>query len=241
MAKIKRLNQQILYWLLQETQDLSERLRAYPKTRFWLLGFLALNSAAFLLLLWLKINSPLIEELDLWLKIDYALGRFSQAKVFFEIITFLGSGYVVVLVCLGVFFWLFRHRRRRAASILVLLLAISSFLGAFLKSFFDRPRPFTCLPNTISNGCLSFPSGHALTAVYFYGLVAFLVFRFGFWRLRSYLPFAVALFCLIFLIGFSRVALGAHYLSDVIGGFLLGMAFLWLAILLVDVFYHEKK
>jgi undecaprenyl-diphosphatase len=71
--------------------------------------------------------------------------------------------------------------------------------------------------------------------------LAFLVFRFGSWRLKKFLRLVVGAAGFIGLIGLSRVVLRVHYPSDVIGGFLLGMVFLLLAILLIEVFYYEKK
>jgi undecaprenyl-diphosphatase len=97
----------------------------------------------------------------------------------------------------------------------------------FLKQFFNRPRPLTPLLKPV-NG-LSFPSGHALMSVTFYGLLIVLVWeniadRFWKWT------FTILLLMLIILIGFSRVYLRLHYFSDVIAGFSAGIIWLTLCI-----------
>jgi undecaprenyl-diphosphatase len=174
--------------------------------------------------------------------VDYSVLGTDWIKFFFEGVSFLGSAYFVVPFSCLVCIWLFRWRQRRVAVTLMILLGGSSLAGSWLKGWFERPRPFFCLADTLAtNGCLSFPSGHAATAVYFYGLLAFLVFRFGSWRLKKFLRLVVGAAGFIGLIGLSRVVLRVHYPSDVIGGFLLGMVFLLLAILLIEVFYYEKK
>jgi undecaprenyl-diphosphatase len=94
-----------------------------------------------------------------------------------------------------------------------------------LKHLFDRNRPL--IPLLEEARGLSFPSGHALMSVTFYGLLIYIVFK-GFknkplkWTLIS------MLLALILIIGFSRIYLRVHYASDVIAGFCVGL--LWLVI-----------
>lgn len=94
-----------------------------------------------------------------------------------------------------------------------------------LKAAFHRTRPELDAPLATASGW-SFPSGHAMGAMLAYGMVTYLlVLRFG----RAPAPFIVAAAsALVLAIGFSRIYLGVHYFSDVVGGYLSGIA--WLAV-----------
>lgn len=104
--------------------------------------------------------------------------------------------------------------------------------SAGLKALFHRPRPLVP-PPLVHEALYSFPSGHALTALCLYGLLAHLACRHldDPWRRRAAWAAATAV---IALVGFSRVYLGAHFPSDVLAGFLAGIPVLVLAIALHD-------
>jgi membrane-associated phospholipid phosphatase len=115
-------------------------------------------------------------------------------------------------------------RRHRWYSIKVPAIALSSLALMFLlKNLFGRHRPD--IPLLEEARGLSFPSGHALMSVTFYGLLIYIV-----WKLvrRRWLKWVLVIFLafLIFVIGFSRIYLRVHYASDVLAGFAIG--FLWL-------------
>lgn len=131
-------------------------------------------------------------------------------------------GWQVVLV--PVVIWLLWRRLPRLALFVVVTAAGSSLLNTVVKSSVHRLRPVLTDPVALEPG-LSFPSGHAQAAVVGYGvlLLVFLPILHGTWR-RVAITFAVFM---ILAIGFSRVALGVHYVSDVVGGFVLGAA--WVA------------
>ncbi|NLB87665.1 MAG: phosphatase PAP2 family protein [Syntrophomonadaceae bacterium] len=95
---------------------------------------------------------------------------------------------------------------------------------SLLKDFFGRPRP-SGEHLTIATG-MSFPSGHAMLSMAFYGFVAYLLAQRVNSPQRRKLIWAVAVI-FIFLIGFSRLYLNVHYPTDVIAGFLLGALFLF--------------
>lgn len=93
-------------------------------------------------------------------------------------------------------------------------------LNAGLKQVFHRPRPHLQDP-LVHLLTLSFPSGHAAGSTVFYGALCALVF--AHWRRRAIRASAVALSAaMVLLVTFSRVYLGAHYLSDVIAGVAVG-------------------
>lgn len=116
--------------------------------------------------------------------------------------------------------------RRRGWAVLWTLAGLGAWLLTLgLKLFFARPRPPFLDPEVVVRS-LSFPSGHALGSTVVYGLLAVLIARFATWR---WLRWTGPLFLggLVLAIAFSRVYLGAHYLTDVVGGLCCGGA--WLA------------
>ena len=112
--------------------------------------------------------------------------------------------------------------------------AVSLFCW-IVKHIIVRPRPENI--NLIQEVGYSFPSAHALISVVFYGFVIFLLWN-SLKNLR--LKITLTLFLSIFslLIGYTRVYLGVHYLTDVIAGILAGVAYLIVA---VNVYYLVKK
>lgn len=114
--------------------------------------------------------------------------------------------------------------RRRVDALMVCFSLVPMAVGNGLKLLVDRPRPEYLLLGTPPTS-LSFPSGHALAAAIFGGLVILLVGELVPSRsLRRGLQVAILL--LVLAIGASRVYLGLHWPSDVIGGYLFGIAML---------------
>jgi len=100
-----------------------------------------------------------------------------------------------------------------------------------LKSLFARDRP---LEQVIPATGYSFPSGHAFASTVFYGMMVYLTFRLS--KKVWVRAIAVVVFPLVFLaVGLSRVYLNVHFLTDVVGGWLAGGAWLVATLLLVDV------
>jgi len=128
---------------------------------------------------------------------------------------------VVLAVVVVTFFW--RGLPRLALFVMVTAVG-SSLLNTLVKAAVHRPRPELINPVAHEFG-LSFPSGHAQAAMVGYAILLFVflpILR-GWWR-RTAVMFAVFM---VLAIGFSRIALGVHYLSDVVGGVVLGAA--WVA------------
>jgi membrane-associated phospholipid phosphatase len=129
-----------------------------------------------------------------------------------------------------IFYFLFINRRSWF-SIRIAAIALSSLLlMLLLKKLFRRKRPLYPLLKAAKG--LSFPSGHAIMAVTFYGLIIYILFHTLNNPLLMY-GLAILLVILILLIGFSRIYLRVHYLSDVIAGFIIGL--LWLLISLATL------
>ena len=138
-------------------------------------------------------------------------------------VTFLGSGGVLWTVIGAAAVVLALRKRWRLAIYLLVTGAGALVLDPVLKSLVGRARPVVAHPIAHGNGA-SFPSGHALGSIVCYGavLLVFLPAARGRWR-----PvFITAIVALVALIGISRVLLGVHYLSDVLGAWALGITWL---------------
>jgi undecaprenyl-diphosphatase len=150
-------------------------------------------------------------------------------------ITFLGKHQFLIPANLILIFYFLLVTKQTWFSIRVITIAISSLvLMLLLKQLFQRKRPLSPLLKAAKG--LSFPSGHAIMAVTFYGLLIYILqHSITIDWLRYILTMLIVL--LIFLIGFSRIYLRVHYASDVLGGFIIGL--LWLMISLAVLNWLE--
>lgn len=138
--------------------------------------------------------------------------------------SFLGSGFVLVPLGVLALWWLVRTGRKHAAWLFVLAVLGGEVLENLLKLFFRRPRPepFFGYP---APSTYSFPSGHATLSFCFYGVLAvILTARLPSRSARAALLLAAGVLALA--IGVSRIYLGVHYPSDVLGGY--AAAAIWL-------------
>lgn len=133
-------------------------------------------------------------------------------------LSFVGSWPVLVALLLIAVLWLLRAHRRREAAFLILALGGGTLLSSTLKLVFRRPRP--TLPWSLSTHEYSFPSGHATNSLILYlGLALIIWVVLGRrWGIAATLIAGM----LVLAIGVSRIYLGVHYLSDVVGGYSAG-------------------
>jgi membrane-associated phospholipid phosphatase len=136
-------------------------------------------------------------------------------------------------VLVGTVMAIFLVRRRWPEAVFVLATVSSVMLTSVLKVLIGRPRPPSFLGNPgdffSSVDQYSFPSGHVLFYVVFFGFIAFLAWS----HLTGYVRWLIIATCgfLIVLIAPSRVYLGAHWASDVIGSYVIGV--LWLVMIIL--------
>jgi membrane-associated phospholipid phosphatase len=128
------------------------------------------------------------------------------------------------IILIPVIGWLGYRRLPRLAAFVVVTAVGSSLLNNAIKVAVNRARPQLPDPVAIAGG-RSFPSGHAQAAIVGYGILLLVLLPVISRRARPAVVAGAAL--MVLLIGFSRIALGVHYFSDVIGGFLIGGAWLF--------------
>jgi undecaprenyl-diphosphatase len=153
--------------------------------------------------------------------------------------TFLGKVQFLVPAHLLLTAWFLFVRKHKWYTIKVPVVGLSSgLMMAGLKDLFDRPRPLTPLLEPVAG--LSFPSGHALCSMTFFGLLIY----FGWKRIKNvYLRFGYAILMLgiVFMIGLSRVYLRVHHASDVLAGFALGIIWLVISLKILRVIENYSK
>ena len=143
---------------------------------------------------------------------------------FFRALSFFGSPAVALAIATVVCIVLYRRRHLLEAALLPVVLGGTELLNLILKLSFHRARPEVAFVNLDT---YSFPSGHAMISTAAYGALAYLAWSHVRTR-HGRLLLVAGTVVLVGLICFSRLYLGVHYLSDVLGG-VAGGAF-WLAI-----------
>ncbi len=174
---------------------------------------------------------------------DYIISFRTPARTeFFVWITHIGDiyGYLVIgSIFIIVSTVVFKSWKYIAQISIVLVLATLS--NMILKRFIDRARPD--IEHLVSVETLSYPSGHAMSAMAFYGFLIYLMYHF---KMNPFLKVGaiVMLTLLILSIGISRIYLGVHFPSDIAGGFIAGFIWVVFCVLmfnLIEVFRRDSK
>lgn len=165
---------------------------------------------------------------------DYIISNRSPSLTsYFKFMTNVGDfyGYLIVL---GVFLVLslLVFKRWKYVVQATLVLALATISNMMLKRFIDRARPG--IEHLVSVETLSYPSGHAMSAMAFYGFLIFLIAKFNIPKVVKFL-LIVILFILILSIGISRIYLGVHFPSDIAGGFIAGFIWVVFCVLIFDL------
>ncbi|MBA2474456.1 MAG: phosphatase PAP2 family protein [Actinobacteria bacterium] len=148
----------------------------------------------------------------------------------FEVVTYGGNAFTLALVTVLAGAVLLRRGALNEAALVAGAALGIELLNAVVKLLFHRPRPELAF---VHLDTYSFPSGHAAGSTALYATIAFLVAR----RARPAAGWTAALVALlvVVVVGFSRLYLGVHYLSDVLAGVALGSAWAAACILFYDL------
>jgi Membrane-associated phospholipid phosphatase len=137
---------------------------------------------------------------------------------FFELLTNIGDTFATILVTVIIFLLLIVKRYYYAAIYLVLNKVIVAGLNSLIKIIVERPRPSHT--HYVYAGGYSFPSGHSASSFALYisiMIISLYIFR----KIKLKITISTICILMVFLIGYSRIFLGVHYPSDVLGGYLL--------------------
>jgi undecaprenyl-diphosphatase len=151
-----------------------------------------------------------------------------QTDRFMLFITWLGKHQFLVPANLVLILFFLVIHKQSWFSVRVAAIALSSLvLMLLLKKLFRRKRPLAPLLQAVRG--LSFPSGHAMMSVTFYGLIIYILSH-TIQQAWLFIVLTILLVVLILLIGFSRVYLRVHYASDVTAGFIIGFCWLFISL-----------
>lgn len=145
----------------------------------------------------------------------------------FKVITRFGDWYTLIfitLLTLGL-------KNKNYFKYITINLASATLVNQILKIILKRPRPHI---SHIDASGYSFPSGHAMVSMAFYGLIIYFILKSNLNKKLKILSI-IGLCILIFLIGISRTYLGVHYLTDIIAGFALAILYLSIYTLVIKL------
>lgn len=149
-------------------------------------------------------------------------------------ITLLGSAIFFIPFIIFLLIFIKNNYLRLSISINIILITL---LNQILKFVIQRPRPTQY--RIVDASGYSFPSGHSMVSMAFYGFLIYLIYRY---LKNKYLKTILILILsvVIVLIGISRIYLGVHYTSDVCAGFLLSLSYLIVYIHYIENWLNEK-
>lgn len=203
--------------------------------------FLKKNYLLFIIIICLVITGFILEDVYEKEILEFDKLAFSLFKIrtplltkIFLIITNLGSPYVLIVLTLLSFLL----KNKKLSFIITANLGLITIINQVLKFIVKRPRP-SDLFLIVETG-YSFPSGHSMVSLSFYGLLIYFIYKyFKNKKLKIFLITFLSL--IIILIGISRVYLGVHFVSDVISGFLLSLSYLIIFIKVINKFILKES
>lgn len=152
-----------------------------------------------------------------------------------KVITWFGNATFILPLTVVLFILI---KNKKTGFLIGMNLVIVTILNQALKFILQRPRPTEF--RIINEIGYSFPSGHSMVSMAFYGFLIYLIYK----NVKNkYLkvPLIIILSLLIIMIGISRIYLGVHYTSDVLAGFLISIAYLVLYINFANKLMTNKK
>jgi membrane-associated phospholipid phosphatase len=218
-----------------------EGLSFFPLVTVWGITGLFFSSACFYL--FIRLSSHLYEKKPFLFdqKVIEGVRLYSSPAMdgFMIFMTEMGSTFMLGLLLVISMIWLFVKGKNIWGMLFYFLtVAGGGLLNLMLKSYFERERPI--VNQIIEADGFSFPSGHSMGSLTYYGFLGYLVIR-SKRKPLSKLGWGILLGLVIFSIGISRIYLGVHYPSDVLAGYMAGSVWLILCISLLEIVYFHKE
>lgn len=204
-------------------------------TQFFVRFFIA--SLFVFVIIYLMVFVVRYKWIDDWVLASVNQTAHNTITQFMRFITFYGNHSFLVPANLLMIVVLLYYKQKKWATANAIAALAGVGLMSMLKKILARPRPSHPLVEGISN--FSFPSGHAMMSLLFYGMLILLCLQF----LNNKAYKTVAIFLLvtiILLIGFSRLWLRVHFITDVLAGYAIGLCWLSISMLLSEKIWSRK-
>ena len=204
------------------------------RTLWMLLGFIF--CAMVFLVIAFNLQNGALHTLDLSVTAALVAWRSPILTGVMKGMTALCAPVTLLLICFAL---MLLYRRKHYSIPIAINLMVSVSLNYTLKNVFLRERP-PLIYRAVAETGYSFPSGHAMAAMAFYGFLIYIVAQSA-WGKRPKRLMIGLMSLVIALIGFSRVYLGVHYLSDVVAGSALSAAYLIAYSAVVGQYLHQDR
>lgn len=155
---------------------------------------------------------------------------------FVKLITLLGDKYFIAALVVLIAGILYLKKHKDDAYMMILNLVNIVILNKGIKYLVRRERPIDML---IEKGGFSFPSGHSMLSIGVYGFIVFLIWKSNLEK-KYKIIFTVFFSILVLVVGYTRLYLGVHYPSDVIGGYLITSVYLIIFITIINKKVYNK-
>lgn len=152
-----------------------------------------------------------------------------------KIITNFGGAVVLIALCLIALIFI---KNKKYGVAMTVNLAVVTLINLIIKNIVCRERPNVL--RLVEETGYSFPSGHSMASMAFYGFLIYLIYTSKIKSKALKITLCTAIGVLILLIGLSRIYVGVHYASDVLSGFIISFTYLILFINLVYNKYGDK-
>ncbi|MCG8483928.1 MAG: phosphatase PAP2 family protein [Clostridia bacterium] len=180
-----------------------------------------------------------LKNFDTWIYEMVTSNMSYHMTIFMKYITNLGSFYALVLITVIVYILTWNNNKNAIVygRVISINLVTVWLMNNGLKLIFQRERPD--ILRLVEESSLSFPSGHAMVSMCFYGFLAYLILRNSNNKLIRIVSVWMIGFIIV-MIGISRIYLGVHYASDVLAGFAFGWVWMFLMIIAMEQFYKRR-
>ncbi|MEH7177839.1 phosphatase PAP2 family protein [Neobacillus vireti] len=218
-----------------------EAMSSIPHVTMWAITGLLFSTIC--LYIYSSLSTDFIEKKPFLFDQNFidTIGSYSSPTIdgFMLFVTEMGSKFMLSILLVISMIWLFVKRKDVwGMRLYFITVAGGGLLNLLLKNFFERERPN--INRIIEADGFSFPSGHSMGSMTYYGFLGYLVLR-SKRKPFSKLGLGILLSLVILLIGISRIYLGVHYPSDVLAGFIAGSVWLVICISLLEIIYLYKE
>lgn len=192
----------------------------------------------FIVLAW-SLNTAIVDAFDTQIIQAIQTIKHPFLTIVMRFFSFLGDTIQVMIISVILFFIQYKvfHHRKELILFSIVLLG-STALNIGLKAYYHRERP--TLYTMVTEESFSFPSGHSMAALSLYGIITFLLWRHIPRQSGRIVLLSISSFILL-MIGISRVYLGAHFPSDVLGAYLFSGFWLGITIWGFKNLYHSWR